>query len=170
MTICFLLVSVIPVHGQTNSKVSWFSFDMGFAASSASNAMARGVVGQSLLGETKAGNTMVTGGFLADTLFRGFVVSVGEEENVPTVFELSQNYPNPFNPSTTIKYQIPVASHVVLKIYNLLGQEVATLVDEVEEAGYKSVVWNAGNLASGVYFYRLQSASFVQTRKMILQR
>jgi len=170
MTICFLLVSVIPVHGQNNSKVSWFSLDMGYAASTASNAMARGVVGQSLLGATKAGNTMVTGGFLADTLFRGFVVSVGEEENLPTVFELSQNYPNPFNPSTTIQYSLPVRSHVMLKLYNVIGEEVVTLVNDTQEAGFRSVVVSAANLASGVYFYRILAGEFSAVRKMMLLR
>ena len=169
MMIAFLVACVSAMHGQ-NSKVSWGTFDMGYAASMVSNSMTRSVVGQGFLGATKTGNSMVTGGFLADTLFRSFVVSVGEEENLPTVFDLSQNYPNPFNPSTTIQYSLPVQSHVVLKVYNVIGQEVATLMDKTQEAGFKSVVVNAGNWASGVYFYRILAGEYSGIRKMILLR
>jgi hypothetical protein len=87
---------------------------------------------------------------------------------LPKEYALEQNYPNPFNPLTVIRYSLPVNSHVVLKIYNVLGQVVATLVDEIEEAGYKSVTWNANNIASGVYFYRLQAGTFTKTNKMLI--
>ncbi|HEX9655281.1 MAG TPA: YCF48-related protein [Bacteroidota bacterium] len=90
--------------------------------------------------------------------------------DIPVEFLLDQNYPNPFNPSTTIRYEMPFSGHVRLSVYNILGQEITTLVNEEQNAGYQSVVWKAGNVASGVYFYRLQSASFVQTRKMLLLR
>jgi hypothetical protein len=94
---------------------------------------------------------------------------VDEESNdIPTEFLLSQNYPNPLNPSTTIKYSIPKSSQVTLKIFNTLGEEIETLVSEEKPVGTYEVNWNAANLPSGVYFYRLQAGSFVQTRKMIL--
>lgn len=93
-------------------------------------------------------------------------VSVGEQ--LPTDYALQQNYPNPFNTSTTIRYELPKESRVLLKVYNILGQEVATIVDEVEPAGWYSVQWDAGNVASAVYFYRLQAGSFVETKKLIL--
>lgn len=82
---------------------------------------------------------------------------------------LEQNYPNPFNPSTTIRYQLPKASRVSLKIFNTLGQEVAVLVDEEKEAGYYQARWDAA-LPSGVYFYRLQTGDYLETKKMILLR
>ena len=86
----------------------------------------------------------------------------------PTEYLLQQNYPNPFNPSTAISYQLPAVSHVTLKIYNLLGQEVGTLVDEKQNPGNHSVVFEAGRLPSGVYFYRLNAGKFTATRKLLL--
>ena len=88
---------------------------------------------------------------------------VGE---VPTAFVLRQNYPNPFNPKTTISYELPRTTHVTLKVYDVFGRDIATLVDGVEDAGVKSIAWDATGVASGVYFYRLQAGEFVTTRKM----
>ncbi|MBK9097378.1 MAG: T9SS type A sorting domain-containing protein [bacterium] len=81
---------------------------------------------------------------------------------------LHQNYPNPFNPSTIISWQSPVGSHQTLKIYDVLGNEVATLVDEYKSAGNYEVEWNADNYPSGVYFYQLKTENFIQTKKMII--
>jgi hypothetical protein len=93
-----------------------------------------------------------------------------QDHQLPTNVRLDQNYPNPFNPTTRINYQLPAQSRVSLKVYNLLGQEVAVLVDGVEEAGYKSVTWNAIGVASGVYFYRLQAGPFSGVQKLVLLR
>ncbi len=89
---------------------------------------------------------------------------------IPNKFELSQNYPNPFNPSTRIKYQVAINSQVSLKVYDVLGDEVATLVNEEKPAGSYEVEFDASHLSSGVYFYKLQAGSFVETRKIILLR
>ena len=86
----------------------------------------------------------------------------------PRTFELSQNYPNPFNPSTVISYQLPVGSEVSLKVYDMLGRELQTLVNTRQDAGRYTVLFNATSLASGLYFYRLQAGTFVETRKMTL--
>jgi hypothetical protein len=86
----------------------------------------------------------------------------------PKTFLLEQNYPNPFNPSTTIRYQLPVASEVKLEVYDVLGKKIATLVNERQSAGSYQVVWNASGLSSGTYFYRLQAGTFVETKKMIM--
>ncbi|MCX6170023.1 MAG: alpha-amylase family glycosyl hydrolase [Ignavibacteriales bacterium] len=95
---------------------------------------------------------------------------VKNETAIPTSFQLNQNYPNPFNPSTVISYQLPAGTHVSLKIYDLLGREVATLVNEFKQAGRYDSQFSIKNyqLPSGVYFYRLQAGNFVQTKKMII--
>ena len=90
------------------------------------------------------------------------------EVSVPEKFELSQNYPNPFNPNTSIKYQIAISSPVSLKIYDVLGNEVATLVNEVKPAGSYEVNFDASSLSSGTYFYKLHAGNVVKTKKMIL--
>ncbi len=91
-----------------------------------------------------------------------------ENNQTPTSFTLSQNYPNPFNPSTVIKYSVPKSGIVTLKVYNMLGQEVATLVNQVQNSGNYIVNFNADGLASGVYMYRIQSGDFSLTKKMEL--
>ncbi|MFN3693672.1 MAG: T9SS type A sorting domain-containing protein [Ignavibacterium sp.] len=88
----------------------------------------------------------------------------------PYNFELSQNFPNPFNPSTKISWQSPVNSWQTLKIYDLLGNEITTLVDEYRKAGRYEVEFNASKLSSGIYFYKLNAGSFTETKKMVLLR
>lgn len=98
------------------------------------------------------------------------VMSVHGEENVPKKFALEQNFPNPFNPSTQISYELPKSGHVSLKIYDMLGKEAATVVDEVKSAGRYQVRFDAAKFSSGMYFYRLRSGEFMRTRKMLLVR
>jgi hypothetical protein len=101
------------------------------------------------------GDTTVTG------VRDGYQLSVSS-------FQLNQNYPNPFNPSTVISYQLSVISFVRLEVYNVLGQVVATLVDGMKQPGSYTVRFDASNLPSGIYFYRLQAAGFIETKKLIL--
>ncbi len=98
------------------------------------------------------------------------ITSVNEQKTIPTEFKLEQNYPNPFNPSTVISYQLPVAGHISLIVYDVLGREVATLVNEFQQAGIHNSTFTIHNsvLPSGVYFYRITAGDFVQTKKMIL--
>jgi Secretion system C-terminal sorting domain len=96
--------------------------------------------------------------------------NIVEIEIAPATFELTQNYPNPFNPSTTISYELPVSSFVTIKVFNVLGNEVSTLVNEQKPAGRYNIEFNASEFPSGVYFYKLQSNSISETRKMILLR
>jgi photosystem II stability/assembly factor-like uncharacterized protein len=100
----------------------------------------------------------------------GLLTDVNENSITVADFRLSQNYPNPFNPSTTIRFQVPNSSFVNLKVYDILGNEVATLVNEERPVGSYEVNFDAKGLSSGIYFYKLQAGSFVETRKMILMK
>lgn len=105
------------------------------------------------------------------TLTQAVLTSIQDEliyKTLPTEFILDQNYPNPFNPSTTISYSLPTLGKVQLKVFNILGQEIVTLVDEIKEAGFYKVELDLKELSSGIYLYKLQAGDFVETRKMIL--
>jgi len=115
-----------------------------------------------------AGSTSI----FADEVFN-ITFNMGQGTNIefddnPHQFALSQNYPNPFNPTTNISFNIPFASDVTLEVFNMQGQRVATLVNGMTSAGSHTVTFNAENLSSGIYMYRLTAGSFVQTNKMML--
>jgi hypothetical protein len=93
---------------------------------------------------------------------------VKEEGGIPTEFSVSQNYPNPFNPTTRIEFALPKRGRTKIVLYDLLGREIQTLTNKELEAGYNETTVDADNLPTGVYFYRIQSGDFIQTRKMIL--
>jgi hypothetical protein len=102
-------------------------------------------------------------------LWFGVAVGVEKEDNLtPETFSLSQNYPNPFNPSTSIKFSIPEASNVVLKVYDILGSEVAVLVNKKVEAGNYTVNFDASQFASGMYIYSIKAGEFTVSKKMML--
>jgi hypothetical protein len=101
--------------------------------------------------------------------FYKFMAVNGSDPGViPQIFSLSQNYPNPFNPSTSIKYDIPKHSGVKLVVFDLLGREVATLVNEMKKPGSYEVTFDGTNLSSGVYFYKIEAGDFVNVKKMVL--
>ncbi|MBN2367163.1 MAG: T9SS type A sorting domain-containing protein, partial [Calditrichaeota bacterium] len=99
-------------------------------------------------------------------------VGIGDHltAEIPKVFALFQNYPNPFNPVTTIRYDVPKQSQVTVKIYDVMGREVAELVNDPHAAGSYSVIWNANYFASGIYYYRMKAGDFVSVRKLVLMK
>lgn len=114
-------------------------------------------------------NTNGWGWTIDNLVIQEGVVGIAENNDaLPANFSMEQNYPNPFNPSTTIKFAIPSDNKVILKIYDILGREITTLINKQFKAGYHSVVWNAANLASGVYIYRLEAGNFINIKKMLL--
>ena len=188
LMVCMGMMSTQAVFPQ-NSRVEWSALSSGFGSPGSRTSGVNSSVGQVMVGGSQLIDTLIESGFLASSLLRGFLTGTPEPsaETAPWTFSLSQNYPNPFNPSTTIRYQLPTAAHVILKLYNVLGQEVETLVDGIQEVGEKSVTWNATNVASGVYFCRLsvspltrrdpvtqerdgQTGSFVAMKKLLLLR
>jgi hypothetical protein len=116
----------------------------------------------------KAGNAYGWGPFSEAWKIVVSIVGVEEERGLPRAVSLKQNYPNPFNPRTTFQFDIPDPSIAVLDVYNMLGEKVATLVDSEVVAGSHTVAWDATNMPSGLYLYRLKTGTFVATRKMVL--
>jgi hypothetical protein len=120
-----------------------------------------------------AGLAHVGSYFILDDLSFGAAAAVGEEQHLPESFSLGQNYPNPFNPTTTIAYQLPMNSLVNLRVFNILGIEVAALVSGKQSAGRHTLSWNAANEPSGIYFYQLVATSekgqmFTETKRATL--
>jgi photosystem II stability/assembly factor-like uncharacterized protein len=109
---------------------------------------------------TGCGGTVLTTG--------NFPIGIKEIGTISEVFSLSQNYPNPFNPSTTIKYDIPKSSHVQIVIYDILGREVGQLLNEEKKPGSYEITWDGSGFASGVYFYKIMTNDFVETKKMLM--
>src|SRR5437762_37650 len=154
-----------------NTFVHSSSLDMGYGAPAALNVAARSIIGQSFVGASFNANTTVESGFLADTLFRITIVSVVPERGgFPKAYSLSQNYPNPFNPVTVIRFQIAHSGSVKLQVFDVLGRVVATLVDDLKGPGSYAASWDAGNVASGMYVYRLAAGNFVQVRKLMVMK
>lgn len=115
----------------------------------------------------------LTGNVIPINFINGIILPITSVENniqKPIDYSLSQNYPNPFNPNTTISYQIPKAGKVSLKVYDILGKEVAVLVEEYKEIGKYIVNFNGSNLASGIYMYKLEAGNFVSTKKLVLMK
>lgn len=122
----------------------------------------------SVYGDSLGGAPHLGSALLVDDLAFSGISSAGDEAGLPASYRLHQNFPNPFNPATTITYDLPSSGHVILKVYNLIGQEVATLVNELQEAGNKSVHFDAARFTSGVYMYRLSVNGNVFTQRMTL--
>ena len=98
------------------------------------------------------------------------VTDIGENDSKPALYKLYDNYPNPFNPSTTLRYYLPEASLISIKIYDTVGKNVAVLVNEVKTAGTHQIEFNAVGLSSGIYYYSIQAGTFSETKKMILMK
>jgi len=136
----------------------------GTSASGGSYSML-GTVGQPAIGVTSGGSYLNQIGFWYQP---GWVLTGIEGELLPTSFQLGQNFPNPFNPVTTFRFAVPKAARVTVTLYDVAGRVVRTLVDDDYEPGYHTVALSADGLASGVYFCRMASESFSETRKLLL--
>lgn len=163
--IALLFVStVFPQYQITNSVIS-----SGGNINSNSNNIIFSTVGESFIG--KSSNTVNQNQIGFWYAFQQTTITdVEDEEIIPIVFKLEQNYPNPFNPSTKIKFAVPERSNVLIKVYDILGSEVVTLVNEEINAGRYEKNFNAKGLSSGVYLLRMEAGTYTSTKKMILLR
>ena len=106
--------------------------------------------------------------YISDFVYSGTTSIKSNEDIFPESIKLGQNFPNPFNPSTKIKYSVPQSSNVIIKVFDILGNEIEILVNEEKPAGTYELAWNAASLPSGVYFYQLKAGNYIETKKMIL--
>lgn len=180
-----ITIAVFPLLAHTarsqNASIDWQVFSSGAGRSNGPQHLLLVNVGQNFVDVSSGSNRVLKSGFMVHPLISGTVVSVPEEEVLPTIFNLDQNYPNPFNPSTHLRFSLQQQSHVRMVVYNLLGQEVSVLVDEQRDAGHHTLVWHGTNahgspVGSGVYFYRIEarpldgSNPFVSLKKMIIMK
>ncbi len=166
--LAILLVLQQPVRAQSVLHNSVFSIGGGVTANGTYHLVAS--LGQPLVGQSANGTHGLHLGFwqAAVSIVRVDVEEDGLEGEVPRQYHLHQNYPNPFNPETTLSYEVRAPAHVVLKVFNLLGQEVATLVDAQRAPGRHEVRFEARSLPSGTYFYRVEMGDFRDVKMMIL--
>jgi hypothetical protein len=150
------------------NQITYSVISSGGDKSSNESFILSGTVGESFIGSSvNLSNQNFTGFWFV--YYNDVLTSVEDQQKIiPTVFKLEQNYPNPFNPSTIIKFAVPERNNVLIKIYDILGGEVLTLVNEELDAGWYERKFDAGLLSAGVYIYRMQAGSYVSTKKMMM--
>lgn len=172
----FIILLFFNLAFGAGEKIPWWSINAGGCIySSSGDKQLCGSIGQPVAGKSE-NDTVAYSGFWTPWVVDVTEVEEEEEEEkelLPEDFSICQNYPNPFNPHTVIEYALPEQSHVSIVVYNILGQKVRVLRDEMERAGFKKVVWDGKDdkgfdVASGVYFYRIQATDFVKCKKMLL--
>jgi hypothetical protein len=162
LLISFIVISSVSFgqHTITRSVIG----NGNFLLSDQNNSI-NSLFGQTIIEKSESSDYSALFGF-----WNSHSITVGVDENdlVPDKFELFQNYPNPFNPTTKIKFSIPETSHVLLEVFNILGERVSVLVNGEKTPGYYTLEFNAKNYSSGFYIYRLNSKDYSEVKKMIL--
>ncbi len=168
--ILFFLLPAVFLVCCNSELYSQFKIDRivsgnGGGVSSGTNFIISGTGGQTMAGRVQSASFIASGGFWYTY---SALTGVNDQEMLPDKFMLYQNYPNPFNPVTRIKYQIPEEAVVSLRIYNIIGEEIAVLVNSTQPAGNYTVEWNAAGFPSGFYIYRIEAGKDVSVKKLIL--
>ena len=163
----FAFCLIIQPHAESQTNVSSSVVSAGGEAVSNDSIRVVGTVGQTVIGSSNNSINVSNAGFWYQT--KEIVTNVEQIPNsLPKKFRLEQNYPNPFNPTTTIQFALPKPSSVTLKLFDILGREIAVLVDEDFQPGEYKVVFDARSLSSGVYFYQIRMDNFHAIKKMVL--
>jgi len=162
----------VQIYSQSTAIPS-SAFNMGFGVSSAANTSITSAAGEVLVGTSEGENTRTESGSLVVVLQRRTPLAVDEMDGLPASFALHQNYPNPFNPSTTLRFDLPVATDIHIVVYDLLGQEVVRLVEQRMEAGYHQLVWNGRDrrgreLPTGMYIVLMMTPEYRKSVKLVL--
>jgi hypothetical protein len=166
LVLIIILMTLLAFSMSAQYKVSQSVFSSGGEVTQNENYRIIGTIGQIAVGVSGNDNNHISSGFWYGPLLATDVIL--QNNSVPNEFRLYQNYPNPFNPNTVISWQLPAKSHVLIKVYDMLGKEVAQLIDEEKPAGTYKIIFNASSLASGIYFYKIQTNSFSNVKKMVL--
>ncbi len=165
LVLLFLLLSHYHIFPQNQIPFTVISSGGGYQANS--SYMLTSTVGQTIIGKSENTNHQALTGFWQMYL-QNVLLDVNREDALPLEFKLEQNYPNPFNPSTIIKFGIPERSNVQIKIYDLLGSEVITLLNQELGKGWYDLTFNASRFSSGFYIYRMEAGNYISTRKMLI--
>ncbi|QQS36602.1 MAG: T9SS type A sorting domain-containing protein [Ignavibacteriales bacterium] len=158
---------VITNAAYPQSGVSQSVFSSGGVTQQGGGYILTGTVGEAVTGIISGSSYRNTSGFWS-VYSQITVTGIDDKETIPSSFRMEQNYPNPFNPSTKIRFSVPEKSSVSLKVYDVLGNEVAELVNEDKEAGWYDISFDASGFASGVYIYRVIAGNFISTKKMLM--
>jgi hypothetical protein len=163
-----MLLLVLPVAIQAQHQIKNSVLGNASAPTSGASHQVVGTLGQPVIGITGDQTNVTKSGFWEQAI--DFVTSIEEMPNqvVPKEFRLEQNYPNPFNPSTTIQFAVPQQAIVSLKLFDLLGREIATLIEEDIKPGAYKLTFKSDGLPSGIYFYQFRSDGFVETKRLTL--
>ena len=162
-----ILLTISQSELTAQYKIERSSITNGASVANGGTHKIRSSVGESMIGISTNASYKTFFGFLYSQ--QPIITDVKASNSlIPDKFEMQQNYPNPFNPSTVIEFAVPQESKVLLEVFNILGEKLATLVNEVKTPGYYNVDFNAGLLSSGFYIYRIQAEDFVEVKKMIL--
>jgi len=166
-----LIIAPITAWSQT-SAVPWSAFSGGFGVASSANTTVQASTGE-IAGTAEGGNTIVKSGFLVVRLQQEPPNAIEGVDGLPTTYALRQNYPNPFNPSTTLRFDLPMATDIHIVVYDLLGREVVRLVEQRIEAGYHQLVWNGRDrrgreLPTGMYIVLMMTPEYRKSVKLVL--
>ncbi len=165
LVLLLLLFSHSHILPQNQIPFTVISSGGGYQANSSFTLIS--TVGQAIINKSENTNHQALTGFWQMYL-QNVLLEIRDQNMLPSEFKLEQNYPNPFNPSTIIKFGIPERSNVQIKIYDLLGSEVTTLLDQELDKGWYDLTFNASRFSSGFYIYRMQVGNYISTKKMLI--